>query len=73
VTGPTSIILTGGVTAANVFWQVGSSAVFAGANTFSGTIVALTSISLDLGDTIAGRALARNGAVTFIGNTVTVP
>ena len=73
VTGPTTIVLTGGVTAANVFWQVGSSAVLSGVNTFDGSIVALSSISLDLGDTISGRALARNGAVTFIGDTVTVP
>ncbi|GEM_PF-2095070 len=68
-----NIVLTGGVKAANVFWQVGSSAVLGPNVTFDGTIAALSSISLGLGDTISGRALARNAAVTFIGNTVTVP
>lgn len=68
-----SIVLTGNAKAANVFWQLGSSATLKSTVMFQGTIVALTSISLQNGATILGRALARNGAVTFINNFVTVP
>ena len=54
----------------NVYWQVGSSATLGTATTFVGSIVALTSISLTTGATVAGRALARNGAVTMDTNLV---
>ncbi|MGD0704477.1 MAG: ice-binding family protein [Trebonia sp.] len=60
-----SIVLSGDAQACNVFWQVGSSATLGTTSAFSGSILALTSISVDTGDTIAGRALARNGAVTL--------
>lgn len=53
-----------GASPCNVFWQVGSSATIQTNNTFGGTIMALTSITLD-GGTLNGRALARNGAVTI--------
>lgn len=68
-----TITLTGGLTPANVFWQVTSSAVLTAPVIFEGTIVALTSISMSNPVTMTGRALARNGAVTFINDTVTVP
>jgi hypothetical protein len=55
-----------------VFWQVGSSAVLGTGTAFSGSIFALTSISLATGAQVSGRALARNGAVTMDGNTVSV-
>jgi cell division septation protein DedD len=68
-----SIILTNGAQACNVFWQVGSSATLGTNSAFTGSILALTSISVDTGDTIAGRALARNGAVTLDDDTITAP
>jgi type VI secretion system secreted protein VgrG len=68
-----SIILTNGAQACNVFWQVGSSATLGTNSAFAGSILALTSISVDTGDTIAGRALARNGAVTLDDDTITSP
>jgi hypothetical protein len=68
-----SIILTGGALACNVFWQVGSSATLGTSTNFSGSILALTSISVNTGDTISGRALARNGAVTLDDDTITAP
>ena len=55
-----------------MFWQVGSSATLGTNSAFTGSILALTSISVDTGDTIAGRALARNGAVTLDDDTITV-
>jgi hypothetical protein len=51
-----------------VFWVVNSSATLGVRSEFEGNILALTSISFDPGATIAcGRALARNGAVSFAG------
>jgi hypothetical protein len=66
-----SVILTDGAQACNVFWQVGSSATLGTNSAFTGSILALTSISVDTGDTIAGRVLARNGAVTLDDDTIT--
>ena len=56
----------------NIFWQVGSSATLGTSTAFEGNILALTSITLDTGASITcGSALARNGAVTLQGNTIT--
>ena len=67
------VILTGKAQAANVFWQVGSSATIGTTTVFKGNILALTSISLATGATLEGRALARNGSVTMQDNDVTIP
>jgi hypothetical protein len=68
-----TVVLENGAQACNVFWQVGSSATLGTDSSFSGTIMALTSISLNTGATVTGRALARNGAVTLQSNTITAP
>jgi len=68
-----SIVLTGGAQACNVFWQVGSSATLGTTTAFQGTILAQTSITLNTGATVNGRVQAQTGAVTLNGNTVTVP
>lgn len=67
------VALTGGATPENIFWQVGSSATLGTGTDFSGSILALQSITLTTGATINGRALAINGAVTMDNNTITVP
>jgi hypothetical protein len=69
----TQVVLSGGVLASNVFWQVGSSATLGTNSSFAGTIMALASITLDTGASLQGRALARNGAVTMDDNTITDP
>jgi hypothetical protein len=68
-----TIVLSGGATAANVFWQVGSSATIGTAADFKGTIMALASVTLDTGARLNGRALALHGAVTMDSNNVTIP
>jgi Ice-binding-like len=72
-TSGSNIILVNGARAENIVWQVGSSATLNTDAFFTGTILALTSITLDTGATVLGRVLAQNGAVTFNGNTVMVP
>jgi hypothetical protein len=65
-----SVVVTNGGALCNVFWQVGSSATLGTGSVFGGNILALTSITLDTGASLAGRALARNGAVTLDTNSV---
>jgi hypothetical protein len=68
-----AVILSGGAKATNVFWQVGSSATLGTTSVFKGTIMANQSITLNTGASLNGRALARIGGVTLVGNSVVVP
>jgi len=64
------VILSGGASASNIFWQVGSSATFGTTSVFKGTIMAMQSITFNTGATLDGKAFARTGAVTMAGNTI---
>lgn len=68
-----SIVLTNGAQACNIYWQVGSSATLGTTSTFKGTILALTSVSVTNGTSVEGRALARNGQVSLDTNVFTMP
>jgi Ice-binding-like len=68
-----SVTLINNASAANVYWQVGSSATLGTTSSISGNIMAQASISVGTGAALAGRALARTGAVTLLGNSVTSP
>jgi hypothetical protein len=68
-----TVVLSGGATADNVFWQVGSSATLGTSADFKGTIMALASVTLATGARLDGRALALNAAVTLDSNNVTIP
>jgi hypothetical protein len=68
-----NVNLIGGAQAANVFWQVGSSATLGTSTTFNGTILALHAITVNTGAVLNGRALARTDSVTLQGNAMTVP
>lgn len=71
ITAPgSSVNLINGASACDIYWQVGSSATLDTTTSFKGTILALTSITLNDGVTLQGRALARNGAVTMIHDTI---
>jgi len=64
------VILAGGASASNIYWQVGSSATLGTNSAFKGIILAMQSITLKTGATLDGKAFARTGAVTMEGNTV---
>lgn len=65
-----SVTLTNGASACGVWWQVGSSATLDTTTSFSGNILAFSSITMNNGATTNGRILARNAAVTVNGVTV---
>lgn len=67
------LINSGGTTCPpNIFWQVGSSATLGTGSAFVGNILALTSITMNTGASLTGRALARNGAVTLDTNNISI-
>lgn len=66
-----AINLINGASAANVFWQVGTSATLGTSSAFYGSILAGAGITLNTGATLVGRALAGT-AVTLDGSTVTL-
>jgi hypothetical protein len=67
------VIVLNGAQACHVYWQVGSSATLGTASDFKGTVMALTSISVQTGATVQGRALARNGQVSLDNNVFSLP
>jgi hypothetical protein len=71
--GPGSTVsLINGASACNVFWRLNTATIDTTA-VFKGNILALTSITVANGANIEGRLLARNGNVTLIADTITVP
>ena len=74
VTGSGSqVLLTGGATECNVFWQVAKSATLNTGSAFVGTVMALTSVTAKTGATVRGRLLASTGGVTLDTNVITRP
>ena len=67
-----SVVLINNAQRCKVFWQAGSSATLGTGTKLVGTVIALTSITLNTNATLSGRALALNGAVTLDSNTVAV-
>ena len=65
-----NITFINGGSPCNVFWQITSSATLGSGSTFVGTIMALMSITMGDDVTVNGRALARNGNVTLINDTI---
>jgi hypothetical protein len=65
-----AVVLTNGATAANVFWQVGSSATLGVDSVVTGTVLAAVSITVDTGTNVEGRVIALVGAVTLDTNAL---
>jgi len=67
-----NVVFINGTTAnsCGVQWQIGSSATLGSGSLIAGNILAQTSITLNTGAGLTGRALARTGAVTLDTNQV---
>jgi hypothetical protein len=74
VTAPgATVAFINGAQPCNVFWQVSSSATLDTTTTFVGTVMALASITVNNGATIAGRLMAQTGQVSLINDRITAP
>ena len=71
MTGASQAFVNGGYSS-NVYWQVGSSATLGLSSSLTGSILAYTSITLNSGASVSGRALALTGAVTLDSNIVSL-
>jgi hypothetical protein len=67
------VTLAGGARASNIFWKVGTSAIFGTTSVFQGTVMAGASITMQTGARLNGRALAFSGTVALDSNVITVP
>lgn len=74
ITDPgTSIVLSGGAQAKNIFWIVGSSATLGTTSVFYGNILADISITMKTEAVLNGSAMARTGSINLDSNEVTKP
>ena len=74
VIGPgRKIILTNSAQAANVFWTTAGYCSLDTTVAMVGNIMAYTSVTLNTGAALTGRALAENGNVTLLTNNITHP
>ncbi|QIP11692.1 DUF3494 domain-containing protein [Spirosoma aureum] len=67
-----TILLTNGATANNVFFQINGAATLGTGSTFKGTILATGAIVLATQASLEGRGLSTAGAITLNNNNVTV-
>lgn len=67
------VFLVGNAKAANVFWQVGSSATLGTTSVMHGTILADQAITMKTGAVLTGRLLARIAAVSLDSNAIVLP
>jgi len=67
-----SVVMSQGARASNVFWQVGSAATLGTGTAFAGNILAYSSITMNTAANLSGRALARE-AVTMDSNNIQAP
>lgn len=77
---PSSIILTNGAQARNVFWQVGSAATInaAGGGSMAGTIISQAGAAVSTPGNVAvvtinGRVLSLDASVTLVNTVINVP
>jgi hypothetical protein len=71
ISSATSVVLVGGAQAGNVFWQVAGQTTLGTTSVFSGNILDQTTIVLNTGARLNGRALAQ-AAVTLDSNVITL-
>jgi Ice-binding-like len=69
----TSLVLTNGAQAMNVFWAVGTSASIGHSSTFTGTILAQVSITYGSSSVILGRGFAMTTVIFAGGSSMALP
>lgn len=69
----TSLKLTNGASASNIFWQITGAASLGADSSFAGTILGFAAVSVGSNVSFVGRILALNGAVTLDSDTITTP
>jgi ice-binding like protein len=70
-TSGSTIVLENGADSCDVFWVTSAGgAIIGGSNTFIGTILAYSSVTIGTGTTIQGAAMANTGDVTMAGNAI---
>jgi hypothetical protein len=70
-TGTAQVVMTGGATACNVYWVLGTAATIGTGMKFQGTILAGSAVTFSgANSSLVGRALAKT-AVTMTGTTIT--
>ena len=67
------VILAGGASAANIFWQVSTSATLGTTSHMEGTLMANASIAFQTLSSLNGRALVRTAAITLDSFTGVLP
>lgn len=72
VSSGVKVVLAGGASSSNIFWVVAGQTTLGTTSTFHGNILDQTTIVLNTGATLTGRALAQ-AAVTLDASNVTVP
>lgn len=72
ISSSAKIVLAGGAQAGNIFWVVGGQTTIGTTAVFNGNILDQTTVVLNTGATLNGRALAQ-AAVTLDASAVTVP
>lgn len=71
ITGTSStVLLTNGAQACNVYWQVGSSATLGASSTMVGHVIASASITTGAASFVNGQLIATTAAVTLGGTTI---
>ena len=75
---PRTVLLTGGASAKNVFWYVGSAARIEDRSEMVGTIIASAGVTISTAGqgqttTLLGRALGLNASVTVVNTIITTP
>ena len=68
-TAATTMSLTNGAQASNIFWVVGGATTLGAASAFTGTILSGAAITVGAGSRIHGRAISLSGAVTLDSTT----
>ena len=72
-TGSSSVVLKNGANAANIYFQVGTSATLGAGSSFIGNILAYAAVTTVSGTSVTGRLLALTEAVTLDTNDVSKP